>query len=44
MPTEKIKKVINGSINTGPDVAHGGDGLPDWMQFSITVGMFFLLY
>ena len=27
----------------GPDVIHNGDGLPDWMQFTITVGMFGLL-
>ena len=37
---EKIKKIINGDIPTGPDSLHGGDGLPDWMQFSITVAMF----
>jgi len=29
---------------TGPDELHGGDGLPDWMQFSITLGMFGILY
>ena len=39
MPIEKIK---NG-LPTGPDVAHGGDGLPDWMQFSITASMFGVL-
>ena len=37
---EKVKKIINGDIPTGPDSLHGGDGLPDWMQFSITVAMF----
>ena len=39
MPIEKIK---NG-LPTGPDVAHGGDGLPDWMQFIITASMFGVL-
>ena len=29
---------------TGPDQLHGGDGLPDWMQFTITFGMFAVLY
>ena len=38
---EKEKK---SSLPTGPDELHGGDGLPDWMQFTITVGMFSLLY
>ena len=28
------------SLPTGPDEIHGGDGLPDWMQFAITVAMF----
>ena len=37
---EKIKKIINGDIPTGPDRIHGGDGLPDWMQYSITIAMF----
>ena len=41
---EKVKKVLNGDIPTGPDVAHGGDGLPDWMQFTITGAMFFGLF
>ena len=27
----------------GSDVMNGGDGLPDWMQFTITIGMFGLL-
>ena len=27
-------------IPTGPDTVHGGDGLPDWMQFIITAAMF----
>ena len=26
------------------DVYYGGDGLPDWMQFTITCGMFGLLW
>ena len=30
--------------STGPDVYGGGDGLPDWMQFTITAGMFGILY
>ena len=30
-------------ISTGPDVYGGGDGLPDWMQFAITAGMFGIL-
>ena len=30
---EKVKKVLSENIP-------GGDGLPDWMQFTITVGMF----
>ncbi len=30
-------------IPTGPDIYLGGDGLPDWMQFTITVGMFGVL-
>ena len=34
---EKIK------VPTGPDVINGGDGLPDWMQFTVTLGMFGLL-
>ena len=28
------------NLPTGPDELHGGDGLPDWMQFTITVAMF----
>jgi hypothetical protein len=32
------------TIATGPDVYGGGDGLPDWMQFTITAGMFAVLY
>ncbi len=32
----------NKNINT-TDVINGGDGLPDWMQFSITLGMFGML-
>ena len=31
------------NVPTGPDELHGGDGLPDWMQFAITVAMFGLL-
>ena len=29
---------------TDVDVYYGGDGLPDWMQFTITGGMFGLLW
>ena len=25
------------------DTLNGGDGLPDWMQFSVTIGMFGML-
>ena len=28
------------NVPTGPDELHGGDGLPDWMQFAITYAMF----
>ena len=28
------------NVQTGPDELHGGDGLPDWMQFAITSAMF----
>ncbi len=28
------------NLPTGPDELHGGDGLPDWMQFTITAAMF----
>ena len=31
------------NLPTGPDKLYGGDGLPDWMQFAITVAMFGLL-
>ena len=40
---DKVKKILRGNggnLPTGPDVAHGGDGLPDWMQFAITTAMF----
>ena len=43
---DKVKKILHGnggSFQTGPDVAHGGDGLPDWMQFTITAAMFSVL-
>ena len=30
------------NLPTGPDVVNGGDGLPDWMQFTITVLQFVL--
>ena len=28
------------NLPTGPDIVNGGDGLPDWMQFTITLLMF----
>ena len=28
------------SLPIGPDELHGGDGLPDWMQFTIIASMF----
>ena len=28
------------NLPTGPDEFHRGDGLPDWMQFAITVSVF----
>jgi len=34
--------MANTKIPTGPDSIHGGDGLPDWMQFSITLAVFAL--
>ena len=36
MPKETLKKVINGDVPVGPDKYYGGDGLPDWMQFTIS--------
>ncbi len=39
---KKQKKEVK-KVPTGPDNVHGGDGLPDWMQFTITCGMFGLL-
>tara|TARA_B100001113_G_scaffold242918_1_gene199844 strand:- start:353 stop:694 length:342 start_codon:yes stop_codon:yes gene_type:complete len=39
---KKQKKEVK-KFSTGPDVHMGGDGLPDWMQFTITGGMFGLL-
>jgi len=40
----KEKEVKKKSLPTGPDLYLGGDGLPDWMQFTITGGMFAILY
>ena len=43
---EEKKQVIRNKKNflpTGPDNVNGGDGLPDWMQFTITLGMFGML-
>ena len=41
---ERRKKVKSKPKITDVDVYYGGDGLPDWMQFCITVGMFCLLW
>ena len=41
---ERRKKVKSKPKITDVDVYYGGDGLPEWMQFSITVGMFGLLW
>ena len=41
---ERRKKVKSKPKITDVDVYYGGDGLPDWIQFSITVGMFGLLW
>jgi len=38
---DKKEKV---GLPTGPDLYMGGDGLPDWMQFTITGAMFGILY
>ena len=43
MPVQAIKDVVKGDLPTGPDNFHGGDGLPDWMQFIITASMFGVL-
>ena len=39
----RIKKSLPKRIPTGPDIYLGGDGLTDWMQFTITVGLFGVL-
>ena len=39
MPIKKLNKAIN-NPPIGPDNLHGGDGLPVWMQFTITLLMF----
>jgi len=41
MPLKQINKALN-NLPTGPDNLHGGDGLPDWMQFVITLLQFAL--
>ena len=43
-PVCEAKKKKQMEWATGPDSLHGGDGLPDWMQFTITGGMFAILY
>ena len=34
-----MSKLTKG-LPTGPDKVNGGDGLPDWMQFTISLIMF----
>ena len=36
MPLNKLNNSLN-NLPTGPDNIHGGDGLPDWMQFVISL-------
>ena len=43
-PVCEAKKKKQREWATGPDSLYGGDGLPDWMQFTITGGMFAILY
>ena len=31
---------MKNKLPTGPDTINGGDGLPDWMQFTISLLMF----
>ena len=38
--TSEVKKIGKDGLPLGPDSLHGGDGLPDWMQFAITTAMF----
>ena len=38
--TSEVKKIGKNGLPLGPDNLHGGDGLPDWMQFAITTAMF----
>ena len=38
--TSEVKKTGKEGLPLGPDSLHGGDGLPDWMQFAITTAMF----
>jgi|TARA_B100002003_G_scaffold218818_1_gene220028 hypothetical protein len=40
MPIKAIKDVANIVSPAGLDKFRGGDGLPDWMQFTITAAMF----
>ena len=41
---DKVKEKIKKGFDPQIDILHGGDGLPDWMQFTITLGMFVVLY
>ena len=41
--TSEVKKIGKNGLPLGPDKLHGGDGLPDWMQFAITASMFGVL-
>ena len=41
---DKVKEKIKKGFDPQIDILHGGDGLPDWMQYTITLGMFVVLY
>ena len=37
---DKVKEKIKKGFAPQIDILHGGDGLPDWMQYTITIMMF----
>ena len=37
---DKVKEKIKKGVDPQIDILHGGDGLPDWMQYTITIMMF----
>ena len=37
---DKVKEKIKKGFDPQIDILHGGDGLPDWMQYTITIMMF----